>query len=153
MLLKMMKQIHPNLTKEQIIKKFWKPDKEKRLVYTLASNKEVHINNMADTSLINERPMNIKKNIFLDRSYFKNLQNKMKIQNCEGIYESIWKKQKGKCYICSNQIKQEQEKAIIHNADEMVYVHKCCEDSIVENIYLKEDVNTLNVLGLLKNLI
>ncbi len=153
MLLKMMKQIHPNLTKEQIIKKFWKPDKEKRLVYTLATNKEVHVNNMADISLINERPMNIKKNIFLDRSYFKNLQNKMKIQNCEGIYKSIWKKQKGKCYICSNQIKQEQEKAIIYNADKMVYVHKYCEDSIVENIYLKEDVNTLNVLRLLKNLI
>lgn len=152
-LLKMMKELYSNTSKEQLIKKYWKTDSLGRSTFTVPSNKEKCIKNMEDTVLINEKRINSSKNVFLDREYFEELDKNKDIQNCVNKYKKVWDRQEGKCYICSKEIKQEQSKTIIYkknSADKtirnMAYVHTYCKDSIIEYVDVgDEDITTLNL--------
>ena len=96
LLLKMMKELYKNYTKEQIIKKYWKKDSLGRDTFSLPNNRENSLRNMADTILIKEHPLDTSRNVFLDREYFEELNNDKDIQNCVGKYKKIWDRQEGK---------------------------------------------------------
>lgn len=159
-LLKMMKELYKNLTKEQLIKKFWKTDSFGRSIFTVPNNKEKALRNMADTVLITEYKIDNSKNVFLDREYFEELENHKDIQNCVGRYKKIWDRQEGKCYICSKEIKMEQSKEIIFkrcSKDKTIrniaYVHTYCKDSMVEYVDVEGgDINTINLRELLSDI-
>ena len=160
LLLKMMKELYKNYTKEQIIKKYWKKDSLGRDTFSLPNNRENSLRNMADTILIKEHPLDTSRNVFLDREYFEELNNDKDIQNCVGKYKKIWDRQEGKCYICSKEIKKEQKKEIIFkrcSKDKTIrniaYVHTHCKNSIVEYIDVEdEDINRLNVRELISEI-
>lgn len=159
-LLKMMKELYKNLTKEQLIKKFWKTDSFGRSIFTVPNNREKALKNMADTVLITEHKIDTSRNVFLDREYFEELENNKDIQNCVGRYKKIWDRQEGKCYICSKEIKMEENKEIIFKRcsndktiRNIAYVHTYCKDSIVEYVNVEdEDINTINLRELLSDI-
>lgn len=159
-LLKMMEELNRNMTKDQLIKKYWKTDSFNRNIFTLPSNKEKCIRSMADTVLIWESRIDTSKNIFLDREYFEELESKKDIQNCVGRYKKIWDKQEGKCFICSKEIRMGQEKDIIFkrlSKDKTIrniaYVHKFCKESVVEYVDIgNEDIKTVNLKELISEI-
>lgn len=160
LILRMLKDLYPNLTKEQLLKKYWKEDSQKRNIFTLTSNKNINLNCMADTILVNERKIDVSKNIFLNRGYYEELEKNKDIQNIVGKYKKIWDKQDGKCYICSKAITKEQEKTIIYKKDSkdksiknIAYVHEYCKDSIIECIKIENDnMNSINIKELLSEI-
>ena len=159
-LLKMMKELYKNSTSEQLIKRFWKVDSFGRNIFTVPNNREKALRNMADTVLITEHKIDTSRNVFLDREYFEELENRKDIQNCVGRYKKIWDRQEGKCYICSKEIKMEENKEIIFkrcSKDKTIrniaYVHTYCKDSIVEYVNVEdEDINTINLRELLSDI-
>lgn len=153
LLLKMMKQLYKNMTKEQIIKKFWKTDSLGRYIFALPNNKEKCVICMEDTILTIEEKIDHSKNIFLDREYFEELDQNKEIKNCTGKYKKVWERQEGKCFICSQEIKVGQEKDIIfkrcskdRTIRNIAYVHNFCKDAMIEYGYVEnDDINTINL--------
>lgn len=160
LLLNKMCELHTNLTKEKIIKKYWKTDSMGRKVFALPNNKDKCIKNMADTILITEQKIDTSKNVYLDREYFEELEQNKDIQNCVGKYKKIWDRQEGKCFICSKQIEMKESKDIIFKrktSDKTIrniaYVHSCCKNSMIEYVDVGEDdINVLNLKELLSKI-
>ena len=160
LLLRKMKQLYPNSTNEQLIKKYWKEDSKGRNIFSLVSNKDKCIRNMEDTILINIKKINTSKNVFLDRDYFNELEEQKDIQSCSGKYKKIWERQEAKCYICSKTIMLGQDKCIIlknSSSDKtirnMAYVHTYCKESVVEYVNTgEENIKTLNLKEILSDL-
>ncbi len=158
LLLDMMKDIYTNLSKEQIIKRFWKKDSWNRNVFSLPNNRDKCLKNMADTILIWENKIDVNNNVFLDRNYFEELSNQKEIQNCGGRYKKVWERQEGKCFICSKPIKVGQQKDIIFKRNtndktirNIAYVHSCCKNSVLEYAYV-DDANAIDFKELLENI-
>lgn len=157
LLLKMLMKQYNNLSKEQLIKRYWKQDAEGRQTFTLTSNREKKLKNLADTVLIAERHIDSSKNIFLDKEYFEEIEKNKDIQNCVGRYKKVWDRQEGKCYICSKTIKKEQPKALIfkrngkdHTIRNIAYVHTYCKDSLLEYVNVdEEDIHAVNLKEIL----
>lgn len=152
LLLKLLKELFPKQSTDQLIKKYWKEDSFKRDIFTLTTNKEKQVKNMADTILIMEQKIDTSKNVFLNKDYFEELENKKDIQNCVGKYRTVWDRQEGKCYICSKEIKKEQAKDIIFkrmSKDKTIrniaYVHTYCKDSIFQYVDVDENIRGLNL--------
>lgn len=153
LLLKYMKQIYKNSTKEQLIKKYWKVDSFGRNVFCLPSNNDKYLKNMADTVLVTEYKIDTSKNVFLDKEYFEELERDKEIQNCVGKYRKVWDRQDGKCYICNKDIKMEQKKDVIFKKNtkdktirNIAYVHTYCKESLVEYVDVgDENINSINL--------
>lgn len=160
LLLKLMRELHSEIPREKLIKRYWKIDSEGRSVFTLVGHKEKSVKIMADTVLVTEQRIDLSKNVFLNRNYFEELEKDKDIQNCAGRYKKVWDRQEGKCYVCSKEIKKEQEKDIIFkkiSADKTIrnlaYVHKHCKDSIVEYADVgDEDIKSICLRELLEEI-
>lgn len=153
LLLQYMKRIYPNIDEKQLIKKYWKKDYLGRDIFTLRNNQKKTIYNMADTVLICEKPIDLSKNVFLDKTYFKQLKEDKEIQNVVGKYRKVWDRQDGICYICSKKIELSQEKSIIKKKTKyltiknMAYAHKECEKNYTK--YFKtSDITELKMINL-----
>ncbi len=92
-LLKMVKEFHPTYSNNQLIRKYWVKDAEGRAVFTTPDKRRRYVKNMADIILINEKPIDLKKNVYLDRDYFKHLEYDKNIQNVIGKYRKVYDRQ------------------------------------------------------------
>ena len=158
-LLKLLRELYPNQTREQLIKKFWKEDSYGRQVFTLINNKDKHITNMADTILMQERRIDTSKNIFLNREYYENIENTRDIYYCAGRYKKVWERQEGICYICQKPIHKGHNKAIIFKKKSrdktiknMAYVHEFCKNSIMQYVDIEEDVRNVDLREILHDI-
>jgi len=145
LLLKLMQKTYPNKTIQQLQKKYWYKLPDGRYVFALTTNKNFAVINLADIVLVKHKRMNLKKNIFLDKEYFKEREELQEINKVSGKYKAVWERQAGKCYFCGKTINKEQEKRIIYKTftrinknQDMAYVHEFCKDD--ELIYIDTDI-------------
>ena len=113
-LLEFMRKVYPKSSKEQLIKKYWLKDSRGRWNFALTSNRNIAVRCMEDIELVEEKRIDISRNVFLDIDYFDELSNNREIRNISGKYQEIWNAQEGLCYICNERIRPEQEKSIIY---------------------------------------
>lgn len=158
LLLKMVKKMHPSYSNNHLIQRYWRKDSLGRYVFGLGKSRRNRIKNMVDTILVEERTIDLKRNIFLDREYFKNIEEGRDIQNCIGRYRKIFDRQDGKCYFCSKDIMPYDEKMIIYKKSSkdktirnMAYIHKQCENQVLKNVNVNEDIGAAITLKELLN--
>lgn len=150
LLLKMAKENHPTYTVNQLKCKYWEKDAEGRYVFSTPDKRNRFVKNMADTILIDEKPMDLKKNVFLDREYFNQLEDNRNIQNITGKYRKVFDMQDGKCYFCSKDIKIKDEKKIIFKNKKgdktcrnLAYIHADCENQLITKIKTTDSIDSM----------
>ena len=164
--LKLIKTIYPKLTIEQIKKKYYWKCADGRYIFALASNRDCKIVNFIDIPLIKAKRIDLKKNVFLDKEYFDNLNDKREIENVTGRYKKIWEIQEGKCAICGRIIKDYESRKIIYKRlskdstiRNMLYIHSMCEESekiiiygdFEENLTSKKTIDILVEINDIEN--
>ena len=157
-LLKLMQKQYPKWTKEHLINKFWYEDENSHKVFALTNRKDIRLFSMADIVLIKHRPLKLSKNPYLDYKYFEEKLETQDIDNINGKYRAIWRRQNGKCYYCGQPILPYQEKKLIHknslnddSAKNMAYIHKICEDDEIFFIHAKiespDNIDVFNIIS------
>jgi RNA-directed DNA polymerase len=139
LLLKLMKSMYPQKTNKMLINKFWYKDSQGRQTFTLTTNKNIQVINLADVVLVEHQKINTKKNIFLDSEYFVDRLNSQEVTKVSGKYKAVWDRQNGKCSYCDKPISPDQPRKIIYkklskdkSIRNMAYVHEfCVDDEIV----------------------
>ncbi len=160
LLLKFMTEKYPDLTLEQIKRKFWIKDSIGRGIFAVPNNQSIRIQNMEETVLVKPQKIDLSKNVFIDREYFEEIERERDISNVVGKYRKVWERQEGICYICKNKIDINQEKTIIYkgsrinkNTNNIAYVHKFCERSQIQYVKLEDkDIKDISVNELLKEI-
>lgn len=64
LLLKLMVRMYPNKSKEALIAKYWQTDSLGRKSFTLTTNKNIKIMNLADVVLVEHKKINVKDKLF-----------------------------------------------------------------------------------------
>jgi len=151
LLLKLMQKTYPKKTIQQLKNKYWYKLPDGRYIFALNNNRNFAVINLSDIILVRHNRMDLKKNIFLDKDYFKEREEQQEINKVSGKYKSIWERQDGKCYFCGKAIGKEQEKRIIYKTftkirisklEDMAYVHKFCKDDDI--LYVDTDIVHIN---------
>jgi RNA-directed DNA polymerase len=157
---KLIQKMYPNYTKEQIIKKYYWKASDGRYIFALASNRDYKIVNLVDVVLVNARKIDLKKNYFLDKEYFDELNDKVEIENVTGRYKKVWEIQNGRCAICNKKIQDYESRKIINKKlskdttiRNMLYIHTFCEYSEQVLVYGNfGNINTRNTIDIIKDI-
>lgn len=151
LLLKLMTRMYPNKNTKFLIDKYWYKESDGRMVYSLVSDRQVKIINLADVSLIKHKKINLKENIYLDSGYFKKRNDEQEIAKMSGKYKSVWERQNGLCYYCGKKINPMQSRRLVQknlskdiSIKNKAYVHDFCVND--EMIFINSDiVNIRNI--------
>lgn len=160
LLLKLVQKQYPKRTKEYLINKFWYEDPDGRKVYALVNRKDIRLFRMADTILIEHKPIRLSKNPYLDFDYFEEKLKNQDIDNVNGKYMSIWVRQKGICYYCGYPILRFQRKKLIHknslndnSIKNMAYIHCSCEDDEIVFIHTPTEFpDNIDIFNIVKEI-
>jgi RNA-directed DNA polymerase len=138
-LLQLCEKLHPTLPRQSVINKYFFKDYDGESVYALPDKSDVRVVRLANTVLIDYKPISLSKNPYLDGDYHEFRTGEREIQNVTGRYKAIWTRQSGKCYYCGQPILADQRKAVVamdvtraETVKNLAYIHAKCEYSEVE---------------------
>ena len=133
LLLQLCEELHPFLPRPKIIKKYFYKEADGEYVYALAEKPDVRVMRIADTILIEHRPVQTKMNPYLDGEYYNLRTGEREISAVTGKYKPIWLRQSGKCYYCGKPILKGEEKTLVlidpsrsETPKNQAYVHGYC---------------------------
>ena len=143
MLWEYIKKTNPNSKRDSILrKKYWKTDilgREnfsicktivKRKKEDIIKYKDSTLLNLSDVILIKARRIDLKRNVYLNRDYFEEIE----IKDVTGNFKKVWERQKGICYICHKKIQDYEDRTVItkdltkrdRTIRNKVYIHQKC---------------------------
>lgn len=157
LLIRLMNQMYPNKTTNQLTKKYWFKENNK-FIFSLPTNKSIRIIQLSDIVLVKHNCLDTKQNVYLDKTYFDNRSDYQEINKVSGKYKIVWNRQDGKCYYCDKPIKPDQPRKIIYKnitikdttIRNMAYIHSyCAYDELVfinSNLDQKSKINVEEIL-------
>ena len=152
-LLQLCQTLHPTLPRQSVINKYFYKDYDGEYVYALPDKNDVRVVRLADTILIDYKPISLSKNPYLDGEYHEQRSDEREIQNVTGRYKGIWTRQSGKCYYCGQHILADQRKAVVPldvtrspTVKNLAYVHAMCGYREIQFIEVDEPLDSENDL-------
>ena len=134
LLLKAAFEKHPRMAHEKVIKKYWYKDADERYIFALPDDKSVRLISIAETPMINYKPVDEKMNPYTDAGYFESRTHEKAIQHVTAPYRPIWERQGGKCKYCSRPILPDQKRTLVPidlrkpmTFKNSAYVHERCK--------------------------
>jgi hypothetical protein len=139
LLLQLCEQLHPSLPRKKIISKYFFEESNGEYVYMLVNKPDVRVIRIAETILINHKPVGVNKNPYLDGEYYENRTDNRENTAVRERYKPIWTRKKGKCYYCGRAILTDEEKTLItvdptraETPKNQAYVHRYCSRGEME---------------------
>jgi RNA-directed DNA polymerase len=133
LLLQLCEKLHPLLPRKKVISKYFYKEANGEYVYTLENKPDVRIMRIAETILVNHKPVGTKKNPYLDGEYYDKRTGRREIAAVTGKYKAIWVRQRGKCYYCGRLILTDEEKVLVmidptrpETPKNQAYIHQYC---------------------------
>ena len=161
LLLKLLQNIHPQKSKDELIEKYWYKEADGTKVFALPDRNDIRLMHMRDVLLITHSPLKTNANPYLDSAYFEDRLESHEINKVNGKYKAVGKRQNGKCYYCGNIIDVNQEKKIIFkklsgdkSIKNMAYIHALCseDDAVFCHLDL-ENPNELDIFDIVQEVI
>ena len=141
LLLKAAFEKHPRMAHEKVIKKYWYKDADGRYIYALPDDKSVRLISIAETPMINYKPVDEKMNPYTDAGYFESRTHDNAIQHVTAPYRPIWDRQGGKCKYCSRPILPDQKRTLVPidirkpmTFKNSAYIHERCKENEIDYI-------------------
>lgn len=128
-IMKFLQAKYPQTSFTKLQQKYWMKQADGRYVFCLVRDKKVRILNLADVICACHQKVDVRKNIFLDTTYFEKLSKQRKVQNVVGNYARIWRKEEGRCFLCNGILEKEIDKevlTVLFQGRGLVYVHRSC---------------------------
>lgn len=158
LLLRLLQDIHPQKSKDELIEKYWYKEADGTKVFALPDRNDIRIVHLRDVVLTTHTPLKTKANPYLDSDYFEERLENHEINKVNGKYKAVWERQSGKCYYCGNLIDVNQEKKIIFKTlsgdksiKNMAYIHALCSEDDAVFCHLDiENPNDLDVFDIVQ---
>ena len=160
LLLELCEKKHPKWDRAKILERYWIQRPDGQYQYSLPDKREIRVNFLCDTILVQHRPVKTNMNPYIETNYVDSRSEQKAIDTMTGLYRSIWNRQDGKCYFCGKPILKDQEKYLAEinpyarsRAGRYAYVHSYCMDASLE--FLETDtlpITETDVMGLLEYL-
>lgn len=158
MIYRLLKELFPKLSKNQIINRFYWKAADGRYNFSIKTDRDCRIINLVDVILINAKQIDVNKNYYIDNDYFIKLEERVDIENVTGRFKELWNRQYGKCAICGKYIEEFEDRTVIFKKlsrdktiRNLMYIHSSCIDSELVYIYgnIKDLTprSTLNVIN------
>ena len=148
---------HPRLPREKVIERYWYIESNGRHCYALPEDKSIRVIRLADTILLEHRPIKTNANPYVEREYIEDRTHAKAIRNVTGDYKAIWARQDGRCLYCGRPILSDQPRTTVPfdlsrppSIKNSAYIHKICEQNSFEVYRTMEDVEAMRTYDVLK---
>ena len=140
---------HPRMNPPKIRAKYWYTDPNGKSFFSLPKNQSVHVRHLSDTRLVAcyEKVL-LNKNLYIDVEYFQRRQEQKAVVSASDRYQSIWKRQQGRCYYCGRPILPDQPRDVVQLDPtgpalpyNLAYVHEICKANELSVMEVLGDVS------------
>ena len=155
LLLKLMLTLYPKKSKKHIIDTYWYTEADGTKTFALPHRKDIRVVRMRDILLTEHKPIVLRANPYTEPEYFETRLDIQDINKANGQYKSIWRRQKGKCYYCGEQITESQPRELVHrnspddaDVSNLAYIHTACKHD--EAFFIQTDIENPDNIDIFK---
>lgn len=137
-----MRELHPKLSKEKILEKYWYRADVDEYYFTLEHDRTVRVMHLANLPIVRHQAVATSFNPYCDDTYMQQLSMRREIQKqSTDQYKAIWKRQGGKCYYCGETMYSLQWVKLVekilgegYKPSNLAYIHVRCENMELEEV-------------------
>ena len=148
-LLELCEKLHPVMTREKIINKYFYREPDGEWVYALENKPDVRIYRLVHTVMVNHYLKPLRQNPYINIEAYEKWTDEKAIAAVTGKYKAVWTRQKGTCLYCGKKILKDQHKDVIQldqskrrSSKNLAYIHEFCKSAQVEYYESDKDMST-----------